>query len=112
MDTILHITQGALITSYATDNPYLIGAGGLIGGLPDIIGFAEKLIKKDSWNWYNYVHSVSFKNPLMYLPVSLIHILLDKPLHTKGCKWWKFPCLWVEIGLWVITLILILVRYN
>lgn len=114
MDTILHTVQGALITSFATSNVTLIVVGGLIGGALDIIGKAEKVIKKDNgaWKWYNKVHALSFKNPFVYLPQSILHILLDKFTHTKSCKWWKGKCIVLEVLAWLVTIAVVLNKFN
>ena len=114
MDTIQHTVQGCLITLFVTDNIPLIITGGIIGGVLDVIGKAEKVIKKDdsAWSWYNRVHALSFKNPFVYLPQSLLHILLDKLTHTETCKWWKGKCIALEILGWLITIVIVLQKYN
>jgi len=113
MDTILHSVQGGLLTSFATNDPQLIALGSFVGALPDIIGFAEKIIKKDYsvWNWYIFSHKIALSNPFVFFPQSLIHILQDYPLHKKNCKWWIGSCTFLWIFNWLLTLLIIGVSY-
>lgn len=113
MDSIVHTAHGAIITSFITDNPYLIATGGFIGFLPDLIGELDKIIHKDdnTWKYYNFVHKISWKNPLIYFPQSLIHILIDKPVHTEKCHWWRKGCRRWNVLSWVVVIVYLLLKW-
>jgi len=104
MDILQHSVQGGLITSVITNDPYIIATGAALGALPDIIGYAEKLIfKNESWQWYLAAHKLKWYY-LWCLPYSL-HIILDKFTHGDGKRWWKLKeRLWLEIVGWILTL--------
>lgn len=114
MDTFMHGLHGALITSIVTAEPSYLVYGALFGAMPDIVGYYGKfsikgrkiVYNKNDWELYNFVHELSFANPLVYLPQSLAHILLDKPFHTKNCKWWLKPCRKWWLLAWLISLIM------
>lgn len=130
MDSLLHFVQGALLTSLISEDVTMIATGGCIGIIPDLVGYLDKytikteklydgiltkislsiIYKSNQWDAYNFAHSLSFINPLVYFPQSLLHILLDKPFHTKQLKWWMGKGIKYEIGAWILTLVLIWMR--
>lgn len=98
MDSVLHGVQGALITKgigFITSAfgvnlswEYLL-AGAIIGVMPDLVGWLEKVIKnRYVWNWYKYCHRLHWSNPFIYFPQGLFHILQDVHTHGEGKKWW------------------------
>jgi len=69
--------------------------------LPDIIGFAEKVIKNNYklWSWYNWAHRL---NVLWLMPPYLLHVLMDIPAHYKDRKYW-WHC---NILSWILLIII------
>lgn len=69
--------------------------------IPDLIGVAEKIYKKDNnaWNWYETVHR---KIRLWYglFPAFLTHVVIDKYLHDKVTGKWTNLAYVVELFTW------------
>lgn len=71
--------------------------------MPDIIGYAEKKIKKDDnlWRWYVYCHTFHWWQ--LFLPEWLLHTTLDSLTHTEhGWKPWAY---YIEYFTWALYLI-------
>lgn len=121
MDTVQHTAHGILIseitikicTAVNTEVDmfflsvlYFINV--VASFLPDLIGWLEKLYYKNNskWNWYKKVHTISETNFLIYIPGSLLHIILDTFVHGDGKRWWVWnERLWVEILGWLLTIL-------
>jgi len=106
MDTISHAVGGYLISASFGLHMEINIASAIFGALPDIIGYAEKIIKKDNlaWSWYEKAHNEWI--PLMIIPSYGFHVLLDSFTHGEGMKWWKKDeRLWMEILYWIILVI-------
>jgi hypothetical protein len=124
MDTLMHAVHGGLMMAAISDNPWYIFLSAIIGALPDLIGEAERIYKKDNslWNWYNIAHAQpGYYGVLSYLkftPPYMLHIWLDSFTHTEGKnRWWvKNEGLSYEISAWLFTILLLFIllifKYN
>lgn len=130
MDTLFHAACGAVLMRAATTalglppEPALEAGSALVGALPDLAGFAEKVFTKNAnaWRWYNWFHrSLLHEAPkalrtlvhaLMLLPPYGLHVMLDAPLHEAYMRWWVFDeALWAEVLAWVLLVIVALSLY-
>ena len=111
MDSLNHFAAAYIMTkAFNLSEPVNI-ASGIIGALPDLIGFAEKVIKwdKNAWSWYNKAHK-GWKW-LRWIPQWGLHIWLDKHSHEPGQKWWKFrERFWLEVWTWDIVLFIYVIE--
>jgi membrane-bound metal-dependent hydrolase YbcI (DUF457 family) len=114
MDTINHAVWGyALAKGLEGSLGFESGAfeAGMMfaGALPDVIGFAEKVIKNDykTYKWYNKAHN-DWKL-LRWLPPYGLHIGLDKLTHGEGQRWWYWKeRLWFEVLSWLMVIFIII----
>lgn len=107
MDIIAHTISGFLL-GFLVGGPLwfnLILA--FFGALPDIIGYIEKIIKKNNqaWTWYEWAHEC---NIFCLIPSYCLHLILDMYTHGEGKRWWiKKERLWLEIFYWIFLLFLV-----
>jgi hypothetical protein len=116
-DTICHGVQGGLMVAAPLVSRVknkvmlgsLIGAGFLMGALPDLIGAEGNLLEHDHWAAYRTAHFGSVAHWLQYVPMYWLHLQIDALTHGKGHRWWVWnERLWLELLLWCINLLLIL----
>lgn len=128
MDTFQHAYTAGIVSAAVHCSPEQIAVASVIAAAPDIVGFAEKVWKRDMsvWVWYNRAHSdevqivatgvVAFSILLgVFCSFSvlwmsavilgffgyLIHIALDSVTHEVGERWWKWKeRLWAEVLGW------------
>jgi len=76
---------------------------GLLGALPDIIGWIGRLIN-DNWGWYLIAHKSWWVH---FVPFYNIHCWLDWFSHSEGAEWWVFGSFWfwIYILVWVYVVI-------
>lgn len=113
MDTGMHAAHGALMMAIFTNDPWYILISAIVGALPDLVGWAEKLINKgpNDGGWYEISHAPPGYWPWLSLlkctPPYCLHIWLDRFTHGEGKRWWvKGERLSWEIWGWVITILL------
>jgi len=107
MDTLSHALWGVLLFIWFTTNPWILLLGAFLGALPDIIGWLNKKICKNSnaWDWYVWAHSKW--NLLNLLSPYGFHVLLDSFTHGEGKRWWvKNERLYAEILNWLLLIFL------
>lgn len=119
MDTIQHMAWSVPISFGAqevfkigtTETIILGGALAIFGGLPDFIGFFEKVYRKfkkdpnykNAWNWYLWAHNYPWM--LAWVPTYALHIWLDSFVHDDTNRWWvPGEGLKYEIISWVVLL--------
>lgn len=103
MDAPQHAVDGYLITQLCavamgvTSLPSWAALGGaLVGALPDAVGEAERLIKRNRtlWGWYDAAHNGWLAKILQYLPQYGYHLFKDRHSHvTQGAprNWYAPP---------------------
>lgn len=104
MDTLNHIAWGYTMTHVLGAPVEINVISGLIGGMPDLLGEAERIIKKDRtlWNWYSKAHNQC--KWLRVIPQWGFHIIKDKATHGKN-RWWIWKeRLWFEVLSWLLLL--------
>ena len=116
-DPISHTTQGALMMVA----PFifrikskvklwsLITIGALLGGAPDLIGWYGYRIEHDKWQLYENAHTGPISDILWYIPMSALHLYLDKVTHGLGDRWdlWSKRTM-LEAALWVVNISIII----
>lgn len=122
MDTIQHAAWGFVICRAVENSLGVTSASSVtaaevacvaLAALPDVIGAAEKIIKRDAlaWKWYTWAHCLDmFDCPawlrsifmaLRLLPPYALHLWMDKRLHDPFRRWWVWDeLLWTEILGW------------
>jgi hypothetical protein len=110
MDIVMHGTHGGIIRYLMFKSTWAFIIGFIEGILPDLIGYVEKIIKKDNkkWEWYVKIHlplPAEYVGYVLFFQPIALHIFLDSFTHHKK-KWWK-ELLWLEILLWVVTLFIL-----
>jgi hypothetical protein len=88
-----------------TGNIYIIIICIILGMLPDIIGWAEKIIYNNpyAWEWYGKIHRDWWW--LWWIPPIGLHVLLDRFTHGIGKRWWVLKeRLWMEVLVWIVML--------
>lgn len=106
MDTIMHGFVGYLFAFVFFSNVYIILLCILLGVLPDVIGYIEKIIKRNptAWGWYSKIHYDWWW--LWIIPPIGLHVLLDRFTHGEGKRWWIYKeRLWLEVLLWLLLLL-------
>lgn len=120
MDTVNHSMHGVLMAetlrlSCDIDSAIpIIIISAVVGAMPDILGWLEKLIKHDenAWTWYLKAHRLDHTNWFIYFPPSALHIWLDSFCHGENNRWWIWnEKLWMEVLSWIITITLFGVLY-
>ncbi len=110
MDTIQHAADGFLITelfAVAVGVHCPLGAalgGALVGALPDAVGIAEKVVRRDpqAWTWYVSAHTGKLSKVLEWIPQYGFHLFKDRHSHvTMGAaqNWFAPPGLsfWASV---------------
>jgi len=107
MDTVQHAFDGFLITecfALAIGVSCPLGAalgGALVGALPDAVGYAEKVVKRDptAWTWYVSAHTGRLASVLEWIPQYGCHLFKDRHSHVEmGAprNWFPAP----GLGFW------------
>ena len=107
MDSAQHAVDGFLITelfAVAVGVHCPLGAalgGALVGVLPDAVGFAEKVVKRDptAWSWYNAAHTGKLADVLEWIPQYGYHLFKDRHSHVSmgaARNWFPPP----GLGFW------------
>ena len=130
MDTLQHAAWGFAISLQGNQPVETCIAGAVVGAAPDVIGWAEKVLRRDenSWGWYNAVHSVEATGLVSLAGLAgllayswwwalycagawVLHVALDSQTHAPGKRWWvaNERLSWEVLG-WVIVAAYLLYR--
>lgn len=107
MDSIQHSFAGYLMAFVFFSNIYLILICILLGAIPDLMGWLEKVVYHDpkAWSWYAKIHYEWW--PLWFIPPIGLHVFLDRLTHGPGKRWWVWKeRLWLEILAWLILIVI------
>lgn len=121
MDTVQHMAWSVPISlgmqevfhMGATETIILGSALAIFGGLPDFIGFFEKIYArmngdtdyKNKWNWYLWAHNYPWM--FAWIPTYSLHVWLDSFVHDEELRWWiPNEGLKYEIGSWALLIVL------
>ncbi len=115
-DIVCHGTEGGLmilvlLRSWIRRRVWLwllVGLGGFLGMVPDLIGAYGNIVYHDHWTLYRSAHFGPIKQALQYLPMYWLHLYLDSLMHGPGHRWWRIgERLWLEGFLWVVNVVVI-----